>query len=82
MLNLIKPSGVYGCWVQSVCRSHCKLLVKSRNGFERCKKIRLVLKQKRGEENVKLYRKGTNVLREASIKLANGVILAIRNGLW
>lgn len=82
MLNLIKPSGVYGCWVQYVCRSYCKLLVKSRSGFERCKEIRLRLKRKRGEENVKLHRKGTNVLREASINLANGVILVIRNGLW
>lgn len=40
MLNLMKASGVYGCWVQYVSRSYCKLLVKSVNGFECCKKIR------------------------------------------
>lgn len=54
--------------------------VKSRNGFECSKKIRLKLKC--SEENVKLHRKGRDVLRDASVSLANGVSLVIRNGLW
>ena len=56
--------------------------VKSRNDFECYKKIRLRVKLKHGKENVKRHRKGTSVLRDAFISLANGVTLAIRNGLW
>lgn len=66
--------------LQFLLRVASSSVMKSRNGFECSKKIRLKLRC--SEENVKLHRKGTDILRDASVSLANGVSLVIRNRSW